>query len=109
VAGADYKDLTMAEREECAQWIEDNSIPGVDVNLRTLIHVMDCRSFDPERWRELASDFVDAGEELMMVHRLLDECATVSQAAQEYMATTGKSERSFYNKKRVIHNDGGGA
>lgn len=102
VAKADHKNLSYDERAECADWIERNTEKGSRPNLRTLIHVMDCRAHEPDRWQRLASEFVQIDEELALVNQLIEEYGTSEEAAEAYTAETGKSRRTFFRRKKGI-------
>lgn len=107
VAKTDYDGLTYEERVEVVDYIEENTGPGDEVNMRTMFNIFDIRVCEPDRWEELAEDQIDPDQELALVRQLLKDHDTVGAACEEYMNTTDNSRPTFYRRKRVIKDDAG--
>lgn len=105
VAKKPYENLSYEERIEVVDYIEQNTGPGDEVNMRTMFNIFDIRVCEPERWDLLAEDQIDPNQELKLVRQLLDDHETVGEACSEFQETTGKSRSTFYRKKKKIVGD----
>ena len=95
IAKKPYKGLTYDERMDVVEWLETHASPGDELTIRTLFHIMDMRSYNPERWTELAVEQLDTDEELMLVRELVDEHDTIKAAEEAYHEATGEGRERF--------------
>lgn len=105
VAKTPYEDLSYEDRIEVVDYIEANTGPGDEVNMRTMFNIFDIRRANDERWKELADSQIDPDQELQIVRQLLDDHESVGDACAEFQNTTGNSRATFYRRKKEVMND----
>lgn len=105
VAKAEYKDLTLNERQEVVDYIEANTAPGDEPNLRMLFHIFDLRDFNPERWKLLGLEQFDIDDELMLVRSILQDHDTIKGASDTYIEKTGGNREDFLEMYDKLNKD----
>lgn len=87
----------VEDKEEVFDFVKDKLSVSEFGNLRSLVKAFQLKKFT-EDWRNIISREMNVSKDLIEARELLEECDTISDAANEF----SKSNRTFYRKKKKL-------
>lgn len=112
VAKKAYKQLTEAERMGVYQFLKENFMQSIDLNLRTLIKAFNFYEYakmgkDKEIWKRLTMKLIKEDDAIVVMQQILnnEELKTEEERQLEFERVTGKKGRTTYFRyKRKLVN-----
>jgi len=106
----EYKSLTDAERKQCLEFLMENTSKNTpELNIRTLLRVMDYREYAKQRnagdlWRTLSLKLLERDDRLLLVEKIVEDKSFQSEAErfEAFAELTGESQATFYRLKKKL-------
>lgn len=103
IAKKDYDGMSLEERTMVLDWLVDHTEPETkELNLRTLFKCFELYKFNQNEWQDMAAELFDVDDEMAKVRELVRKYDESKKMVEEYKEATGKTRRTFYNKKKKL-------
>jgi len=94
IAKLDYDGVTIEERVMIANWIKESTNEATqNLNIRLLFICFDFYKHNQERWKELASNYIQNDEYTTLL---------IQGTEKDWCEATGKNRATFYREKKKL-------